>query len=104
MDHLGHLVPDMGGLGGALNLGQIGHRSGQHIDQTGLAAPVIGPVVGGETIDQGVGEFGFAVHEYPLPGDKDVFEGDDRFAADPRRKVGFPESIRSRLSLRSSLA
>ena len=86
VDHLGHLVPHMGSLGGALDLGQIGHRPGQDIDQAGFASPVIGPVVGGETIDQGVGEFRLPVHEYPLRRDKDILEGDESLAADPPEK------------------
>jgi hypothetical protein len=76
MDHLGHLVPHMGPLGRALDLGQIADGAGEHIHQAGLAGPVVGPVVGGKTVDQAAGEIGLAVEEDAIVGHEHIFEGD----------------------------
>ncbi len=40
-------------------------------------------MVGGETINQKAGKFRFPIHKNPVPGNKNIFKGNDRLAADP---------------------
>ena len=70
MNHFRYLILNMGSFGNPLYLGQVGDGSDKHIHQPGFACPIIGTVMGGESIDDGIGKFGLSIEKYPFFGDK----------------------------------
>ena len=82
MNHLGDFFLDVRSFGSPLDLGKVADGPGQHIHQTRLAGTVVGPVVGGETINNGARKFGFTIEKYLFVGHKYVLKDNNRFSAD----------------------